>query len=54
MIVAGRTSLDPIVANDSKENMARSRRTQIIIMPNLDKFFALIGTEEVLLTESDK
>lgn len=46
LIVAGRSSHDPIVPNDSKENMAKNRRTQIIIMPNLDKFFALIGNEK--------
>lgn len=45
LIVAGRASYDPIVANDTKENMAKNRRTQIVIMPNLDKFFAMIGQE---------
>lgn len=45
LIVAGRSSYDPIAPNDSKENMAKNRRTQIIIMPNLDKFFALIGED---------
>jgi len=46
LIVAGRSSYDPVVPNDSKENMAKNRRTQIVIMPNLDKFFALLGEEE--------
>lgn len=45
LIVAGRGSYDPVVANDSKENMAKNRRTQIVIMPNLDKFFALLESE---------
>lgn len=45
LIVAGRASYDPIVANDTKENMAKNRRTQIVIMPNLDKFFAMLGEE---------
>ena len=42
LIVAGRSSYDPIAPNDSKENMAKNRRTQIVIMPNLDKFFAML------------
>ena len=54
LIVAGRASYDPIVANDSKDNMARNRRTQIVIMPNLDKFFAMLNNNEQLLSENDK
>lgn len=46
LIVAGRSSYDPVAPNDTKENMAKNRRTQIVIMPNLDKFFALLGEEE--------
>lgn len=46
LIVAGRSSYDPVVPNDTKENMAKNRRTQIVIMPNLDKFFALLGEDE--------
>jgi len=42
IILAARSSFDPLVSNDSKENMAKNRRTQIVIMPNLDKFFALL------------
>ncbi|SDG64209.1 OmpA/MotB family protein [Psychroflexus sediminis] len=45
MIVAGRSSYDPVVPNDSKANMAKNRRTQIVIMPNLDKFFAMLGED---------
>ncbi len=45
LILAARSSFDPIVPNNSKENMAKNRRTQIVIMPNLDKFFALLGEE---------
>ncbi|ALM21621.1 cell envelope biogenesis protein OmpA [Nonlabens sp. MIC269] len=45
LIVAGRGSYDPVAANDSRENMAKNRRTQIVIMPNLDKFFALLESE---------
>lgn len=42
LIVSARSSHDPLVPNNSKENMAKNRRTQIVIMPNLDKFFALL------------
>lgn len=45
LIVAGRSSYDPVVPNDSKANMAKNRRTQIVLMPNLDKFFALLGED---------
>lgn len=45
LILAARSSFDPLVPNNSKKNMAKNRRTQIVIMPNLDKFFALLGEE---------
>ncbi|AZQ42711.1 OmpA/MotB family protein [Nonlabens ponticola] len=45
LIVAGRASYDPVAANDSNENRARNRRTQIIIMPDLDKFFGMLESE---------
>ncbi|MFD0932631.1 flagellar motor protein MotB [Psychroflexus salinarum] len=45
LIVAGRSSYDPIVPNNNKDNMAKNRRTQIVIMPNLDKFFAMLGDD---------
>lgn len=45
MIAAGRSSYLPLVENDSKENMAKNRRTRIVIIPNLDKFFALLDAE---------
>ncbi|PPK93578.1 MULTISPECIES: OmpA family protein [Nonlabens] len=54
LIVAGRASYDPIVANDNKENMAKNRRTQIVIMPNLDKFFAMLGNDVAVLSENEK
>lgn len=46
MIAAGRSSFKPIAENDSNDNRAKNRRTRIVILPNLDKFFALMGTEE--------
>ncbi|SHI87701.1 OmpA family protein [Pseudozobellia thermophila] len=45
MIAAGRSSYMPLVENDSKENMAKNRRTRIVLIPNLDKFFALLDAE---------
>jgi chemotaxis protein MotB len=42
LIAAGRSSYFPIVDNDSPENMAKNRRTRIVIIPDLDKFFALM------------
>ncbi|MCH7399121.1 OmpA family protein [Belliella sp. DSM 107340] len=42
LIAAGRSSYSPLVDNDSAENMAKNRRTRIIILPDLDKFFALM------------
>lgn len=46
MIAAGRSSYQPLVENDSRENMAKNRRTRIIILPNIDKFFALMSQDE--------
>jgi chemotaxis protein MotB len=48
LIASGRSSYLPLVENNSKENMAMNRRTKIIILPNLDKFFALLDAEENL------
>ncbi|TLP79199.1 OmpA family protein [Maribacter sp. ACAM166] len=48
LIASGRSSYLPIVENNSKENMAINRRTKIIILPNLDKFFALLDAENNL------
>lgn len=45
LIAAGRGSSIPLVANDSKDNMAKNRRTRIVLIPDLDKFFALLDSE---------
>lgn len=45
LIAAGRGSSIPLVENDSKENMAKNRRTRIVLIPDLDKFFALLDSE---------
>ncbi len=42
LIAAGRSSFFPVVENDSPENMAKNRRTRIILIPDLDMFFALM------------
>lgn len=42
LIAAGRSSYIPVADNDSLENMAKNRRTRIVIIPDLDKFFAMI------------
>jgi chemotaxis protein MotB len=38
---AGRSEFDPRGNNDTAEGRARNRRTEIVITPNLDEFFAL-------------
>jgi len=42
LIAAGRSSYQPLVENTNNENMAKNRRTRIVIIPNLDKFFAML------------
>lgn len=46
LIASGRGSHNPLVENDSKENMAKNRRTRIVILPNLDKFLAMLDSEQ--------
>lgn len=43
LIASGRGSSVPLYENDTKENRARNRRTRIVILPNLDKFFGLLA-----------
>jgi len=42
LIASGRSSYQPLVENNSRENRSKNRRTRIILMPNIDKFFALM------------
>ncbi|MFC0603725.1 OmpA/MotB family protein [Winogradskyella pulchriflava] len=42
LIASGRSSYQPLVENNSSENRSKNRRTRIILMPNIDKFFALM------------
>lgn len=48
LIAAGRGSSIPLVDNDSRENMAKNRRTRIVLIPDLDKFFALLDSEATM------
>lgn len=48
LIAAGRGSSLPLVDNKTRANRARNRRTKIIILPNLNKFFGLMASEEVI------
>ncbi|MFD2541513.1 flagellar motor protein MotB [Lacinutrix gracilariae] len=45
LIASGRSSYQPLVGNETSEDRARNRRTRIIILPNIDKFFALMSAE---------
>lgn len=42
LIASGRSSYLPVADNASADGRARNRRTRIILMPNIDKFFALM------------
>lgn len=44
LIASGRSSHKPLVSNDTEENMATNRRTRIVLLPNLDKFFAMLSS----------
>jgi len=52
LIAAGSSNYSPLVENTSKENMAKNRRTRIVIIPNLYKFFALPESEQTAQVES--
>jgi chemotaxis protein MotB len=42
LIAAGRSSFVPLAENDTAEGRESNRRTRIIILPNLDKFLAML------------
>lgn len=48
LIAAGRSSYKPLADNDTRENRAINRRTRIVIIPNLDKFLALLEADDQL------
>jgi len=43
LIAAGRSSYKPLTENETKEGRSKNRRTRIVILPNLDKFLALLA-----------
>ncbi|MBT8266907.1 MAG: OmpA family protein [Bacteroidia bacterium] len=53
LIASGRSSYQPLVSNDTRENRAKNRRTRIVILPNIDKFFALMESEDVMVSSDD-
>jgi len=46
IIAGGRSEFNPKVSNDTKANKSANRRTEIIIMPKLDKFFKLLEIKQ--------
>ncbi|MFL0352644.1 OmpA family protein [Xanthomarina sp. GH4-25] len=46
LIAAGRSFYQPLVENNSNENRSKNRRTRIIILPNINKFFALMESNQ--------
>ncbi|MBD3862803.1 OmpA/MotB family protein [Olleya marilimosa] len=45
LIASGRSSYKPVTDNDTSEGRSRNRRTRILILPNIDKFFALMAQQ---------
>lgn len=43
LIAAGRSSYHPLTENETADGRAINRRTRIVILPNLDKFLALLS-----------
>lgn len=52
LIASSRGDTMPLYPNTTKENRAKNRRIRIVILPNLNKFFALLAEEGVI--ESSK
>ncbi|PNQ73095.1 cell envelope biogenesis protein OmpA [Hanstruepera neustonica] len=46
LIAAGRSFYQPLVDNDTKENRSKNRRTRIVILPNINKFFAMMESNQ--------
>ncbi|WP_406685106.1 OmpA family protein [Seonamhaeicola sp. MEBiC1930] len=52
LIAAGRSSYQPLTDNKTWKNRARNRRTRIVILPNIDKFFALMAENDTSIAEN--
>ena len=48
LIASSRGDTMPLFPNTTKENRAKNRRIRIVILPNLNKFFALLAEEGVI------
>lgn len=46
LIASGRSSYQPLTDNDTREGRSKNRRTRIIILPNINKFFALMASTD--------
>ncbi|MDX1773646.1 OmpA family protein [Oceanihabitans sediminis] len=46
LIASGRSSYQPLASNDTRDGRSKNRRTRIIILPNIDKFFALMESDK--------
>lgn len=46
MIASGRGEFQPLVGNETKEDRSKNRRTRIVLLPNINKFFALMASNE--------
>ena len=44
LIASGRSSYQPLTDNESREGRSTNRRTRIILLPNINKFFALMAS----------
>jgi chemotaxis protein MotB len=46
LIASGRSSYQPLTDNSTTSNRAKNRRTRIVILPNINKFFALMASND--------
>ncbi|EKF55985.1 OmpA/MotB domain-containing protein [Galbibacter marinus] len=46
MIASGRGEFQPLVGNETQEDRSKNRRTRIVLLPNINKFFALMASNE--------
>ncbi|WGD36121.1 OmpA family protein [Olleya sp. YS] len=44
LIASGRSSYQPLTDNNTSDGRARNRRTRIVLLPNIDKFFAMMAS----------